>query len=269
MANKNIKKFYQNADKQYYYLPHALGHGAPTTVPEDSGLMYIDIDADNIYVSVAKSQVSDWKLLTGGSGGSVLFQTDDLDNTNQNLLNLKTVDSRVLINYDAFGATTFELTPESVKKIILVKTDETVSAQDYLSVGYTSFTSLDIPVTVGYGYSFRTFCTYDVNTTGYSILWAVSGGDPSPNYLGYSVRYPGSTVNQTLFSNSLTTFNATTDQTGSIVSTTGNMAIIEGLYYPSQNDTLRVSVAHEDGQAGAASVKLKAGSYVEYIEFQL
>lgn len=69
MENKNIKKFYQQAPKPFNYVPSDLVSGSPVLPPTMSGLMRIDPDSGDIWVSAGNTLVSDWKLITGGGGG--------------------------------------------------------------------------------------------------------------------------------------------------------------------------------------------------------
>lgn len=69
MENPNIKKFYQQSAKPFNYVPSDLVDGAPSIPPVMSGLMRIDPDAGNIWISAGNTLVSDWKLITGGGGG--------------------------------------------------------------------------------------------------------------------------------------------------------------------------------------------------------
>lgn len=69
MENKNIKKFYQQAPKPFNYVPSDLVSGGPVLPPTMSGLMRIDPDSGDIWVSAGNTLVSDWKLITGGGGG--------------------------------------------------------------------------------------------------------------------------------------------------------------------------------------------------------
>lgn len=69
MENKNIKKFYQQAPKPFNYVPNDLVSGSPVLPPTMSGLMRIDPDSGDIWISAGNTLVSDWKLITGGGGG--------------------------------------------------------------------------------------------------------------------------------------------------------------------------------------------------------
>jgi hypothetical protein len=72
MENPNIKKFYQQSTKPFNYVPSDLVEGFPTIPPIMSGLMRIDPEAGNIWISAGNTLVSDWKLITGGGGGGGL-----------------------------------------------------------------------------------------------------------------------------------------------------------------------------------------------------
>jgi hypothetical protein len=69
MENKNIKKFYQQSAKPFNYVPNDLVDSDPTIPPVMSGLMRINPDTGDIWVSAGNTLVSDWKLITGGGGG--------------------------------------------------------------------------------------------------------------------------------------------------------------------------------------------------------
>jgi len=69
LENPNIKKFYQQAPRPFNYVPNDLVSGNPTIPPMMSGLMRIDPNSGNIWISAGNTLVSDWKLITGGGGG--------------------------------------------------------------------------------------------------------------------------------------------------------------------------------------------------------
>ena len=261
MANKNIKKFYQHSNKQYYYLPHAIGHGAPITIPEDAGLMYIDIDSGNAYVSTAKSQTSDWKMITGGSGGSIIVSTNGVNNPEQGLLNLQE-GTGITLTDDGLGTVTIESSNAiNTKSVVNLTTDRTIS----LSSSWTDFSnSLEIPVEFGKIYSFRMFCIYDIDNTNYGTKWAVNS---NANALGlgyYSYNSPALGVQTSFFYNTAnTTFNEPTNAAGTTSMASSNIAIIEGFFQPDTTDFLFPSVAN-DGGGGTAGLTLRKGSYIEY-----
>lgn len=168
MLNKNIKKFYQHSNKQYYYLPHAIGHGAPTTIPEDAGLMYIDIDSGNAYVSTAKSQVSDWKMITGGSGGSLLLQTNSTNNADQTLLDLQEGTGITLTDNGTGGVIIETIAP--VPNVIFTP------GQPVNLASWTTITNFIIPVSIGKSYTFKAVILYTVaNAATDGSSWAVNG----------------------------------------------------------------------------------------------
>lgn len=69
LENANIKKFYQQSAKPFNYVPNDLVDGAPVLPPSMSGLMRIDPNTGNIWISAGNTLVSDWRLITGGGGG--------------------------------------------------------------------------------------------------------------------------------------------------------------------------------------------------------
>jgi hypothetical protein len=69
LENSNIKKFYQQSAKPFNYVPNDLVDGAPVLPPVMSGLMRIDPNTGNIWISAGNTLVSDWRLITGGGGG--------------------------------------------------------------------------------------------------------------------------------------------------------------------------------------------------------
>lgn len=153
MENKKIKKFYQHYNKQYYYLPHALGTGAPTSIPEDAGLMYIDISNGDIYISVAKSQVSDWKLITNTSGSSVQLKTNGNLNPEQNILDLQQ-GKNVVLTDNGLGTVTIDANPG--QSTLMLDFDELI--QDAVST--VKQTSLFFDTEVGKSYSFKALISY-------------------------------------------------------------------------------------------------------------
>lgn len=73
----NIKKFYQQSAKPSNYVPNALVTSSPAYPPTMSGLMHINPETKDIWISAGKELVSDWINITsggGGGGGSVAVQ---------------------------------------------------------------------------------------------------------------------------------------------------------------------------------------------------
>lgn len=151
-----------------------------------------------------------------------------------------------------------------IKQVEIMTADETVALTSTVNPVF----GLQIPVLLGYTYSFRIFCGFDIADTNYGTRWSLKSVDPAPTYLGYSTYAPGSTNAAFIYNNSLTTFGSGPNASGTTSTDIGNMAIIEGLYTPSEDGTLRVVVANEN-QAGSTTLNVKAGSYIEYYEVLL
>jgi hypothetical protein len=75
MNNPNLKKFYQNSPKPVNYLPNVLVDDDPSYPPLMSGLMQINPETKDIWISAGKELVSDWINITGGSTPVVVPQT--------------------------------------------------------------------------------------------------------------------------------------------------------------------------------------------------
>lgn len=266
MNNPNLKKFYQNSPKPVNYLPNVRIDGVPQYAPTMSGLMLINPTTKDIWVSAGKEQVSDWINIVGGSGSSILLQTNNVTNPTQSILNLYSGDGTVQLVDDGLGNVnlTIPIPTKPTKQVQLLFTDETVS----LSSAFIAVPNFELNTLAGYTYSFRIFCPFDIDNPAYGTRWALRAADPSPTYLGYSTTAPGSTVNNFVFNASITTYDGTTNVGGTTVSTTGNMAIIEGLFTPSEDTTLTVRVSN-DGGGGAANLTVKAGAYIEYYQVAL
>jgi len=72
MNNPNLKKFYQNSPKPVNYLPNVLVDGSPQYAPTMSGLMLINPNTKDIWISAGKELLSDWINIVGGGGGGGL-----------------------------------------------------------------------------------------------------------------------------------------------------------------------------------------------------
>ncbi len=130
MENKNIKKFYQQAPKPFNYVPSDLVSGSPVLPPTMSGLMRIDPDSGDIWVSAGNTLVSDWKLITGGGGGgnqglqdvitfNPVLTTDNTVNVGGNAFTFSntsnfTVNSTSKINIGVAGTSKLGMSPGSV-----------------------------------------------------------------------------------------------------------------------------------------------------------
>jgi len=67
--NLGVKKFYQNSSKPRNYVPSALVTSPPEYPPVMSGLMQINPETKDIWISAGKEFVSDWINVAGGGGG--------------------------------------------------------------------------------------------------------------------------------------------------------------------------------------------------------
>jgi hypothetical protein len=70
----NIKKFYQQSAKPSNYVPNALVTSPPIYPPSRSGLMQINPETKDIWISAGRELVSDWINITSGGGGAVAVQ---------------------------------------------------------------------------------------------------------------------------------------------------------------------------------------------------
>jgi hypothetical protein len=64
----NIKKFYQQSPKPSNYVPNVLVTSGPAYPPLMSGLMQINPETKDIWISAGKELVSDWINITSGGG---------------------------------------------------------------------------------------------------------------------------------------------------------------------------------------------------------
>jgi hypothetical protein len=267
MNNPNLKKFYQNSPKPVNYLPNVLVDGSPQYAPTMSGLMLINPNTKDIWISAGKEFVSDWISIVGGGGSSITLQTNNTTNPVQNLLNLYSSDGTVQLVDNGVGGVNFSIpTPtKPSKQVQLLYTDQTIS----LISAFTPIPTFEIPVLVGYTYSFRIFCPFDIDNTNYGTRWSLKSLDSTPVYLAYSTYTTGSLpLGAFVYNNSVTTFNGTPNGPGSTFTAIGNMGIIEGVYTPSQDDILTVTVANEI-QAGSTPLTVKAGAYIEYYQISI
>jgi hypothetical protein len=264
MNNPNLKKFYQNSPKPVNYLPNVLVDGTPQYAPTMSGLMLINPATKDIWVSAGNKLVSDWISIVGGGGGSsVTLKTNNIINPTQSILNLLSNDSSIQIVDDGLGGIDFSIPfpSKQPKQFEIATADETV----VLSSSFSTIPNFELPVLVGYTYSFKIFCPFDIDNAAYGTRWAVRSFNTFPVYLGYYTFAPGTSIATSIFNNSVTAFDGTTNVSGTTVSGTGNIAIIEGIYTPDADGTLSVRVSN-DGGAGSATVTVKAGAYIEYYE---
>jgi len=61
--NKPKTKVWQNLGEDITKFGPLTGSGAPTSVPEAAGVIYIDIDGKDVYISVGIETSSDWRLM--------------------------------------------------------------------------------------------------------------------------------------------------------------------------------------------------------------
>jgi hypothetical protein len=265
MANQNIKKFYQHSNKQYYYLPHAVGHGAPTTIPEDAGLMYIDVDTQDIYVSAGKSNVADWQLINGGSGPVLNVYTNTVPNQSQVQLDL-TSGTGINITNPVGGVVQFDIDPATVKQFIYSNQGGSVTTDGggtYVDIGVPE---LILTTEINYIYSFRAMITYRVSNTAVGLTWALNGSDPAPTRVSYYSYGSGTTTNSFFITTGNSTFNQPTTFPGVTPNAAGNIAIIEGTYIPSI-DGQSITVSVRDDGGFPQTVTIDPGSYIEFIKY--
>lgn len=269
MANQNIKKFYQHSDKQYYYLPHAIGHGAPTTVPQDAGLMYIDVDSQTIYVSAGKSQVSDWKVVTGGGSG-IDIQVNSASNPDQSYLNL-VPGPGISVQNTGPGDVTFS-NDNQISKIAQMSLSNTIVSTPgdgtYIDVAAQG---LILNIQPEATCAFRAVIAYDVDNTSVGLTWALNGNDPdlanaSINYYSYG---SGGTIPTFLITTGNSTFNQPTNITGQTPNLEGNVAVIEGVYKASNNVNLTIVPSVRDDGGAVQNITVKKGSYIEYLTYSV
>lgn len=218
MANPNIKKFYQHSNKQYYYLPHAVGHGAPTTIPEDAGLMYIDVDTQDIYVSAGKSSVSDWKVVTGGGGSSITLSTNGTVNPDQTALNLQEGTGISLVD-NGSGQVTISSTLYT--KVQTAPVDVTIDGT------FTDVPELFFIPEIGKSYTFKAVLHYNIADPSYGSGWTIDLGTSTFSYTGWYNQYWDSTsLVQYINLNSASPLPPLTSTSKAAES---NIAIIEGV----------------------------------------
>jgi hypothetical protein len=70
----NIKKFYQQSPKPSNYVPSVLVTSGPAYPPIMSGLMQINPETKDIWISAGKELVSDWINITSGGSGTIEVQ---------------------------------------------------------------------------------------------------------------------------------------------------------------------------------------------------
>jgi hypothetical protein len=61
--NRPKKKVWQNLGENITKFGPLTGSGAPTFIPEAAGVIYIDIDGKDVYISVGIETSSDWRLM--------------------------------------------------------------------------------------------------------------------------------------------------------------------------------------------------------------
>lgn len=263
MAQSNRKKFYQNSAKPVNYVPNVLITDAPSFPPKMSGLMQINPETKDIWLSAGKELVSDWiNIAAGGGGGSITLKTNNTTNPTQSTLNLINGNGMQIID-DGLGGITFSVAGIAGKIVIPLLDDRTIGVTN----SWLAFSGISLPVTTGNIYSFRIFCVYEIANSDVGTGWAISSSDPAPINLAYYTFNSNTAGLRTSFVYNTvnTTFNQPVNIVGSSTATTGNIAIIEGLYTPSEDSTLNIT-AISDGFAGPTNLTLKAGSYIEYIE---
>jgi hypothetical protein len=221
MANKNVKKFYQNSNQPYNYLPHAVGHGAPTTAPSDAGLMYIDIDSQTIYVSAGKSNVSDWKVVSGGGGSSITLSTNGISNGDQTALNLQEGDGISLVD-NGSGQVTVSSTNTLYTKV------QTVASYIDIDNSFSDVPELFLVPELAKSYTFRAVIRYSLPNTSYGSGWTIDLGTAvfgDTSWYSQVWDGTGSIVTNIALNSTLPLPTLTNDS----YSGTYNIAIIEGV----------------------------------------
>jgi len=262
--NISRKKFYQNASKPANYVPNVLVGTAPAFPPTMSGLMQIDPATGDIWISAGNELVSDWKLITGGGGGTAItLQTNGTDNGDQTLLNLRAnTGSGITLEDDGSGTVLISSDAAAVKRVNSLQSLQNIPLLNLLT--YQNIDGLSFNVVAGSTYSFRFIINYSVSGTGNGVAFSING--PANSFLNYYMLSnptgagPAAFV-QTLY---LTTYDAPPTGTyGTSFSADANFTIIEGTLSPTVGGAVFARIT-SDGQAGNCFVQ--RGSYVEYLE---
>ena len=265
MDNKNIKKFYQLAPRPFNYVPNDLVDSSPSIPPTMSGLMRINPATGDIWVSAGNTLVSDWKLITGGGGGtSLTLETNGTPNGEQTLLNLRDTGGSgapgVILEDSGTGTVFVSLDLALIRAVNPLTVNTTIPLLGQTT--YTNIPALGFNVLANHVYSFRFLINYALTGTGNGVAFSING--VANSFLNYymlsnpTTTGPGAFI-QTLY---LTSYNSPPTGTyGSSFSATANFVIIEGIVSPTVGGAISATII-SDGQAGNCFIT--AGSYVEY-----
>lgn len=257
------KKFYQNARKPVNYVPNVLVSNAPVYPPTMSGLMHIDPTSGDIWLSAGNTLVTDWRLITGGGGGSSInLQVNGVENIDQTLLNLRANGGSGIIIEDVGSSVLFSLEESSVKRIRGLSANVNIAL-----LGLTTFTSVPgvfFNVEAGKTYTFRFLINYAVTATGNGVAFSINGS--AFNFLNYYMLSAptfgaGGVFVQTL---NITNYNTPLGSFGSTIAPDANFVIIEGNVTPGIGGAISLTII-SDGQAGTCTIN--SGTHVEYVAF--
>jgi hypothetical protein len=250
--NISRKKFYQNASKPANYVPNVLVGTAPAFPPTMSGLMQIDPSTGDIWISAGNELVSDWRLITGGGGGtSLVLETNGVTNGDQALLNLRDTGgsgiSGVILEDGGSGTVFVSLNPSVVKTVNPLTANVTIPL-------FNQTTFINVPgfafnVVAGQVYSFKFLINYAVTAPGNGVGFSING--VSNDFLNYYMLSAPTTgaANAFVQNLNLTSYNTAPPSIEGIVSATASGAVSASII--------------SDGQAGNCFIAM--GSYVEYI----
>jgi len=118
-------------------------------------------------------------------------------------------------------------------------------------------TGLSFSVVSGRTYRFRALIAYTAAATSTGSRWAING--PATSLLAYNSRYSLTTTTQT--TNYLNAYNTPATSNATSATTTGNIAIIEGILTPTASGTVVVRFASE---VANSAIVAKAGSILEW-----
>ena len=120
-------------------------------------------------------------------------------------------------------------------------------------------TGLSFPVTSGKLYYFKFTIMYDAAATTTGSRWAING--PTTTYLAAMSRYGLTATSETV--NHFNAYNTPAAANATSVSTSGNVAVIEGFLQPSAAGDV---IARFASEVSSSAITAKAGSMVEYIQ---
>lgn len=254
MATKNIKKFYQLSDKPYNYVPHSVSKSAPINKPAIAGLMHINVATGDVYLSVDKNDISDWKLLGSGGGSGPTLQTNGTNNNDQTLLNLQE-GSGVTLTDNGTGDVIIE-TSASIPNVIFTP------GQSVNLGGWTPITNFVIPVTSGKSYTFKAVILYTVaNAATDGSSWAANGNG------NFSVGSYISTWNKAagIYSDMGDT-GTTPIPTADSITGKNNTAIIEGTFATADTSGTMTIDAYFESSGLSMPAYILPGSMLTYYE---